>query len=50
MTAAIAGMTTFGWITQQFGERAGVVGIAVILIATAALVLTTQEWIAPIKK
>ncbi|MBA2251943.1 MAG: MFS transporter [Nitrospirales bacterium] len=47
MTAAIAGMTTFGWSTEQFGERASVIGIGVILIATAALVVTARQWIAP---
>ena len=50
MTAAIAGMTTFGWITQQFGERASVVGIGIILLATAVLVVVSKESIAPIKK
>lgn len=50
MTAAIAGMTAFGWITQQFGERASVVGIGVILIATAVLVGASQHSIASFKK
>ena len=50
MTAAIAGMTTFGWITQQFGERASVVGIGVMLIATAVLVVASKELIAPLTK
>jgi MFS family permease len=46
MTAAIAGMTTFGWVTQQFGERASVVGIGVMLIATAVLVVRSKELMA----
>jgi MFS transporter, DHA3 family, macrolide efflux protein len=50
MTAAIAGMTTFGWITQQFGERASVVGIGVMLLATAVLVVASKELIAPLTK
>jgi len=50
MTAAIVGMTTFGWITQQFGERMSVMGIGVVLLATAALVVTSQQWMAPLKK
>ena len=27
MTSAIAGMTIFGWVTQEFGERPSVFGI-----------------------
>ncbi|MER3423715.1 MAG: hypothetical protein C4293_11260 [Nitrospiraceae bacterium] len=45
MTAAIVGMTVFGWITQQFGERAGVLGIGVILLATAAVAVGVSRWI-----
>ena len=29
MTSAIAGMTIFGWVTQEFGERPSVFGIGV---------------------
>jgi MFS-type transporter involved in bile tolerance (Atg22 family) len=50
MTAAIAGMTTFGWVTQQFGERMSVIGIGIVLLATAVLVVTSQQWIASLKK
>ncbi|WP_447978909.1 MFS transporter [Candidatus Nitrospira bockiana] len=39
MAAAIAGMTAFGWVTQEFGERTSVVGIGVVLILTAAFTL-----------
>jgi MFS transporter, DHA3 family, macrolide efflux protein len=39
MTAAIAGMTMFGWVTQEYGERVSVVGIGCVLVVTAALVL-----------
>lgn len=37
MTMAIAGMTAFGWITQHFGEAPGVIGIGVVMFATAFL-------------
>jgi MFS family permease len=47
MTAAIVGMTAFGWITQQFGERASVVGIGVVLVATAGLVVMSPRWLLP---
>jgi MFS transporter, DHA3 family, macrolide efflux protein len=50
MTAAIVGMTTFGWVTQQFGERMSVMGIGIVLLATAALVVTSQQWIVSLKK
>jgi MFS family permease len=39
MTSAIAGMTMFGWVTQEYGEWASVVGIGMVLILTAVLVL-----------
>ena len=48
MTAAIVGMTMFGWITQEFGERTSVMAIGIVLLATAALVVTSQQWIAPL--
>jgi len=44
MTAAIVGMTLFGWITQQFGERMSVIAIGLVLLVTAALVATFQQW------
>jgi DHA3 family macrolide efflux protein-like MFS transporter len=50
MTAAIAGMTAFGWITEQVGERTSVMGIGLVLVATAALVHMSGRWMAPIKK
>ena len=46
MTAAIVGMTIFGWITQQFGERTSVMAIGGVLLATAALVAKSQQWVA----
>lgn len=49
MTAAIVGMTTFGWVTQQFGERASVTGIGLVLCATTALVVASNRWIGSVK-
>ncbi len=37
MIMAVAGMTVFGWVTQHFGEAAGVIGIGIVMCATAAL-------------
>ncbi|MGH7233797.1 MAG: MFS transporter [Nitrospiraceae bacterium] len=45
MAAAIAGMTMFGWVTQQFGERSSVVGIGVVLVMTAVVAIGFSRWI-----
>ena len=45
MAAAIVGMTVFGWVTQQFGERASVVGIGLILMMTAVVAVGFRRWI-----
>jgi MFS family permease len=45
MAAAIAGMTLFGWLTQQFGERSSVVGIGLVLVATAGVAIGFSRWI-----
>jgi len=45
MAAAIGGMSTFGWITQEFGERASVSGIGLTLFATALTALALSHWI-----
>ena len=37
MTAGIAGITVFGWLTQEVGVRASVFGIASILFVTASV-------------
>jgi MFS family permease len=50
MTAAIAGMTAFGWITEQVGERTSVMGIGLVLVTTAGLVHISGRWMAPVKK
>jgi len=35
MTAAIGGISTFGWITEQHGPETGVLGIGLVLMVTA---------------
>lgn len=37
MTAAIGGISTFGWVTERFGESTGVVGIGATFLFTAFL-------------
>jgi DHA3 family macrolide efflux protein-like MFS transporter len=49
MAAAIAGMTMFGWVTQQFGERASVIGIGIILLMTAVVAVGFSRWVRPLK-
>ncbi|HJU06751.1 MAG TPA: MFS transporter [Nitrospiraceae bacterium] len=45
MAAAIAGMATFGWLTEQYGERASVIGIVLIMFATAAMAGGFSGWL-----
>ena len=45
MTSAIAGMTIFGWVTQEFGERPSVFGIGVGLFLSALVSLRVVRWI-----
>jgi len=45
MVAAIAGMMTFGWITQEFGEKASVIGIGLMLFATALTAVALSRWV-----
>lgn len=35
MTAAIVGITAFGWITERHGPQTGLVGIGIVLLVTA---------------
>jgi|SRR5688572_14181518 len=37
MTAAISGISMFGWLTERFGESIGVTGIGVTFLLTASL-------------
>ena len=45
MTSAIAGMTLFGWTTQEFGERLSVVGIGVGFFLTALVAARVVRWV-----
>jgi MFS family permease len=45
MSMAIAGMTVFGWIAQQFGEAAAVIGIGAVMFATAALSVALSRFV-----
>ncbi|MGH7230503.1 MAG: MFS transporter [Nitrospiraceae bacterium] len=45
MTTAIAGMTAFGWITETFGERVGVIVIGLVMFATALLAAGLARWV-----
>lgn len=44
MATAMAGMTFFGWVTQEFGEKPGVIGIGFTLFATALAVTALSRW------
>jgi len=37
MTAAISGISMFGWVTERFGESTGVAGIGATFLLTASL-------------
>ncbi|MGD9729754.1 MAG: MFS transporter [Nitrospiraceae bacterium] len=45
MTSAIAGMTLFGWTTQEFGERLSVVGIGIGFLLTALVAARLVRWV-----
>jgi len=45
MAAAMSGMTTFGWVTQEFGEHVSIVGIAIMMFATATVALRFSQQI-----
>ncbi len=44
MASAIAGMTLFGWTTQEFGERPSVIGIGVGLFLSAVAAARVVRW------
>jgi MFS family permease len=46
MTAAIGGILTFGWITERLGEPTGVIGIGLVLLATAVMAGGFGHWVA----
>ena len=45
MASAIAGMTIFGWTTQEFGERPSVFGIGVGLFLSSLVAARVVRWI-----
>lgn len=45
MTSAIAGMTLFGWTTQELGERLSVVGIGIGFLLTALVAARLVRWV-----
>lgn len=45
MTSAIAGMTIFGWVTQEFGEHPSVFGIGVGLFLSALVSMRVARWV-----
>ena len=45
MTAAIGGLTFFGWVTGEFGEPISLIGIALVLLATAVVAATFSRWV-----
>lgn len=45
MTAAIGGLTFFGWLTGEFGEPISLAGIGLVLLATAVVAATFSRWV-----
>ncbi len=45
MTSAIAGMTIFGWVTQEFGERPSVFGIGMGLFLSSLVSMRVARWV-----
>lgn len=45
MTAAIGGLTFFGWVTGEFGEPISLAGIGLVLFATAVVAATFSRWV-----
>ncbi len=45
MTAAIGGMSFFGWATEHWGERLSVMGIGVVLFITAIFAASFARWV-----
>jgi DHA3 family macrolide efflux protein-like MFS transporter len=39
MTSAIAGISSFGWITERYGPAPGLLGIGIVMFATALVAL-----------
>ena len=45
MMSAIVGMTLFGWMTQEVGERSSVVGIGIGFLLTAVVAGYVVRWV-----
>jgi predicted MFS family arabinose efflux permease len=45
MAAAITGMSAFGWLTEQYGERVSVIGIVLVMLTTAAMAGGFSRWL-----
>ena len=45
MAASIVGIASFGWITQEVGERTSVLGIGVVLFITAVVAAGFSGWV-----
>jgi MFS family permease len=45
MVAAMVGVSMFGWLTQAYGERMSVMGIAVVMLMTAVAAMAFSRWL-----
>ena len=46
MTAAVAGISAFGWITEKFGEPASVLGIGAVMLLTSVVARIVSQQVA----
>lgn len=47
MTSAIAGISSFGWITERYGPGPGLLGIGIVMFATALVALRMSHVSSP---
>jgi len=47
MTSAIAGISSFGWITEHYGPGPGLLGIGIVMFITALVALRMSRACAP---
>lgn len=47
MTSAIVGISSFGWITERYGPAPGLLGIGIVMFATALVALSLSRVCAP---
>ena len=45
MSAAMGGITFFGWVTGQFGEAAAVIMIGMVMLGTAVMAGRFVHWL-----